>query len=155
MKCSICGKYNTNKRSHPHNLIKQHGGGNIQPIKVSVTLDLNVSSPEDTGNMGYMRDSTSVTRMLKKYPKDAESIIRDSLFDSKITDLVIDADKRTATFMAEAPKGTKNVLDYIQDIMDTYGDGAADTWMEGDIRFPQSSNSTKLGELMLELVHVN
>lgn len=141
MKCSICGKRGTNRRSHPNHL--QTGGGGGSPISAKITLSLRPTCGIDS------EDCLDGHNKVKNNQERAKEIIRESLYDIDIKDLTLNPSKMEATFTATTKKSL-TAEKFKRTIEDNYGDAAADTWMEGDISFPYDSD----GELELDLLKV-
>lgn len=149
MKCSVRGLLETKNKPTSATI-----------PRAVISLRLYPTKYDDSGNGEKRHNDATARKLIHKHIIDAENIIRDSLYGVCISELNIDINTLTACFVAipekkyighkyKYGKGTDD--DFIYDIKDNYGDGAVDTWMEGDIRFPKNN---KNGELWLELTSI-
>lgn len=160
MKCSICGKINTNKRSHPYH---QTGGGTKSKIpQAHIVLKLQPTNPADDGSGSRL--STASDILIKQNQKRVKEIVEGSLYGTEISNYKLNKRNNTVSFTATPNKnyigvykyGKGTAVEFKADIEDNYGNGAVDTWMEGDISFPGSWDQPNKsdGELFLDLVKV-
>jgi len=128
---------------------------------ISIVLKLTPTSGDDSIPV----ISSLARKMIKNNQKRVKQIVEESLYGSQISNFKLSSDYSTVSLtVTPTPKYIgmeyvygKGTLEQLKDdLIDNYGNGASDGWMEGDISFPGSSWSDdskgEQGELFLDLL---